>query len=117
MSKKHKYFFKCPMFDFKVILVLQDRELLKPYGIADKPDQDWYRGELWQDTDGRFIVWVADPADYYTMVHEALHLATKILDRLGIIYTGDNDEILAHYQNYWVQQFWHKMPPFAGKEK
>ena len=114
---KLKHHFTCPLYNFKVILILKDRKLLEDkYDLVDaeiknRPDLDnkWYKGELWTTRTGVYIVWIEHVDDFYTMIHECLHLAVKILTSVDIEVSERNDEVLAHYQGYWCRKFWHVM--------
>ncbi|MHA1402007.1 MAG: hypothetical protein ACTSQE_16790 [Candidatus Heimdallarchaeaceae archaeon] len=60
-----------------------------------------------------FLVWIDKPENYYTIVHECLHLTKIIFMYHGVPFNSENDEFIAYYQNYWVRKFWHKMSKFV----
>lgn len=65
-------------------------------------------GSVWSIPDSKYshIVWIGDPEDYYTILHESIHLATTIMDEKGIPISKNNDEVLAYLSEFWTRIFW-----------
>lgn len=62
------------------------------------------------DKDGRkirnYMIIVEKKKDFYTLLHECLHLATHILNDRLVPITADNGEALAYYQTFWFKKLW-----------
>jgi hypothetical protein len=60
-------------------------------------------------TDGEnsriFLVWSEKNDDIFTIMHETLHLVVKIFGYTGAAFSGDNEETIARYQEFWVRKF------------
>jgi len=110
-----KFKFICPIFRQEIMLILGDVKQLK-----NVPDLVNYEGLIAfchtvldkEETVDYFLVWVAEPTDYNSMVHETVHLVKRIFQAVNVPFNSDNDEIIAYYQNYWVRKFWNKMSEF-----
>ena len=50
-----------------------------------------------------FMMFLPESRDEETLYHEALHLATAILDHFGVEISHENDEVMAHLQGYIVR--------------
>lgn len=53
-----------------------------------------------------YVVWLLRKKDYYTLTHEVVHLASRILKDRSIDIRDSNQEVLAYYQEYWVKILW-----------
>ena len=109
-----KYKFTCPIFDDEIYLIVgnssEAKKFVKGFEVTDKHNGKCVEIEdVKSETACGFLVWVNRSDNYYTMVHECLHLVNMIFKFHGIPFTSDNDEIIAYYQNYWVRKFWNKM--------
>ena len=56
-----------------------------------------------------WIVWISNPRDWKTMVHEAAHLTFRILDFRGVSYGGMDSETWCYLHEYFISKFWHIM--------
>ncbi len=56
-----------------------------------------------------FLIWIDSSENFYTMVHETLHLVRTVFEYHGVPFNQENDEFIASYQNYWVRKFWNTM--------
>ena len=54
-----------------------------------------------------YIIWLEKGKDFYSLVHECIHLVKHIFVNRGIKFDANNDEQIAYYHEYWVKQFWH----------
>jgi len=115
--KKKEYLkvrYVCPLFNDDIYLMTGDQDaaenFCKGLELTDK-----HRGKTAEIADkgsllpGGFLVWVDSRQNYYTMVHETLHLARIIMEYHGVPFNAENDEFIATYQTYWVKKFWHTM--------
>jgi len=108
-----KYKFICPIFRDEVFLFIGDIDKAKKFckGLEISPNHTGKCSEI-QDKETKvegFLVWIDEPKNYNTMVHECLHLVSYIFKMHNIPFNETNDEIIAYYQNYWVRKFWNKM--------
>ena len=115
-NNKTKFKFICPIFRVEVILYLGDKKQLKVYSLDYSINKDSLAECLLysdkDDTPLGLVVWVKDEVDYYSMVHETLHLVKRIFELKNIPFDSENDEMIAYYQGYWVRKFWNKMGKF-----
>jgi len=122
-----KFKFLCPIFGVEVCLNLGEIDKDNPptiFGAEYTPngDSSAETTTIISEKNGEKIevgyhVWVKDKTDYHSMVHETLHLVKRILDKKGIPFDGDNEELIAYYQGYWVRKFWHKMSKFIDEKE
>lgn len=74
----------------------------------DIGQDDNYNGFHIDITGGKgSIVWLENKKDFYTLMHESVHLVRTIFEQLGI--TTDlsvEDEMFAYYQIYWFKTLW-----------
>lgn len=55
---------------------------------------------LWHDGKWKnYAIWIRNPKDIAHLVHEAVHIARRVLGPRGI-YLGDCDEAYAYYQEF-----------------
>ena len=118
-NKKTRFYFVCPIFKVDVCLNLGTIDREKPPVIFNAeyiPKEDSIAECTAIENDKKtilaFHVWVKDKTDYYSMVHETLHLVEYILSKKGIPFNSENQELIAYYQGYWVRKFWNKMSKF-----
>lgn len=50
-----------------------------------------------------------DNKDFYTLMHECLHLVCRIFTDRGIPFVSENQEAMAYYQCYWFKRIWRKI--------
>jgi len=119
-NNKTKFKFICPIFRVEVILYLGDKKQLKVYSLDYSINKDSLAECLLysdkDDTPLGLVVWVKDEVDYYSMVHETLHLVKRIFELKNIPFDSENDEMIAYYQGYWVRKFWNKMSKFIKEQ-
>ena len=117
MPKKQKTKFKfiCPIFRIEVILILGDKKQLVNI-VGNYEPKEHHNAECILKKDGNLVtgifVWVEERDDYFSIVHETIHLARIVFQVMNIPFNSDNEEIIAYYQNYWVRKFWNKMSKF-----
>ncbi len=59
-----------------------------------------------EDTNGKFdcsFIWLKDPKNHDTILHEVIHLVMRNFDDRGVAIRVENDEILAYYITYWFR--------------
>ncbi len=56
-----------------------------------------------------YIVWIENKNGFYTLIHEIVHLITRIFTDRSIPISKGNDEIFAYYQNWWFKKLWRIM--------
>ena len=52
----------------------------------------------------RYIIWVENPDDISSMVHESFHVVCKVLDERGIHLNSSTEEIYAYTLGYVINQ-------------
>lgn len=85
--------------------------------ILEKPNDKKLSGETMEidkvNKDGtiyrRYRICLENKKDFYTLLHETVHLVEKIFSDRGIPFTSENSEIIAYYQTYWFKQIWRKI--------
>lgn len=73
--------------------------------IGDVKDGVYFRIRP-EDCDGKTncsYIWLKNPRNNITILHEATHLVTSIFNDRGIPLRHENDEILAYYLSYWFK--------------
>ena len=59
-----------------------------------------------------FLVWLSDPQDFYSLLHETVHLVRMVFEDRGVNTDLRNeDETFAYYQMFWFRELWR----FFGK--
>ncbi len=67
-------------------------------------------GGSWTRGDGKSpIIWIKKYNDFYTLVHESVHLVTYIMDRKGIPISRENDETMAYLLEFYTREFWREI--------
>ncbi len=56
-----------------------------------------------------YIVHVEDKKDFYSLMHECLHLVKRVFTDRGIPFDDKNDEAIAYYFTYWFKTLWRAM--------
>lgn len=111
ITKRIKHQFICPLFKIKVKLYLGDKN--KFVDLIGEHESEKFCAITSSIDHGKgyleYFVWIEKPTDYHSMVHETLHLTSRIFYTMGIPFDMKNDEMIAYYQNFWVRQFWNKM--------
>ena len=54
----------------------------------------------------KYVVRLANRKDFYGLLHECVHLVKAIFRDRGIPFTGENDEVIAYYMNFWFVILW-----------
>ena len=102
-----------------VYLIVGDRKEVEKFCDALNLSDD-ARGGCWKITDKKglesFLIWLDGFDQYHNMVHETLHLTAQMFKEYGVLFSADNEEMIAYYQNYWVRKFWNKMSKFKDKK-
>lgn len=57
----------------------------------------------------KYRVFLENKKDFYTLIHETVHLVEKIFTDRGIAFTKENGELIAYYQTYWFKEIWRKI--------
>lgn len=113
-TEKIKYHFNCPIFNDDIYLFIGSKEKANAF-CRDLNITDKHLGKTAEIADTNsllpegFLVWVKEPEMYYTIVHECLHLTRLIFAYHGVPFNETNDEVMAYYQEFWVEKFWHIM--------
>jgi hypothetical protein len=103
--------FICPIFHDDIYLMTGNKDAANKF-CSGLDLTDKHRGKCAEMADdssklpGGFLVWVDKNENFYTMVHETLHLAKTVFEYHGVPFNQENDEFIASYQNYWVRKFW-----------
>jgi len=53
-----------------------------------------------------YLIYIEDEANFYTLLHETVHLVNQILVDRNIWYDPKIDELFAYYQTYWFKRLW-----------
>ena len=53
-----------------------------------------------------YVMYLTDHRDFYTLIHECIHLVKRIFADRGIPFNAENDEAIAYCQTWWVQTLW-----------
>ena len=61
-----------------------------------------------KDGDVRYVVSMEHREDFYSLLHECLHLVRCIFVDRNIPFTVDNDEAIAYYQVWWFKKLWRR---------
>lgn len=56
-----------------------------------------------------YIVWVEEKRDFYTLLHESVHLVKRIMVHRDIPFNDKNDELIAYYLTFWFRKLWRAM--------
>lgn len=55
------------------------------------------------------VLWIKKYGDYYTMVHEIIHLVLAVMYNKGVPIRKENEEVVAYLTEYWSKQLWRTM--------
>lgn len=53
-----------------------------------------------------YLIYLEDKDNFYTLLHETVHLVNHILRDRNAHYDWYKDEVFAYYQTYWVKKLW-----------
>ena len=53
-----------------------------------------------------YLVWIRGKKDFYSLMHETLHLVQHILTDRNIPFNAENDETIAYYHTFWFRKLW-----------
>lgn len=56
-----------------------------------------------------YTVQLESKKDFYSLMHECVHLVTRIFEDRGIPFRGENTEMIAYYQGYWFKRIWRRL--------
>lgn len=76
--------------------------------------------ELVDDTDKNggvtrsYRVRLESKSDFYSLLHECIHLTRHIFEDRGIPFNGKNDEAIAYYTTYLFKRIWRKVNTKRG---
>ena len=54
----------------------------------------------------KYVIWLSEKKDFYSLLHEVLHTVFKILSDRGIKYDPENHEPYCYYVNFWFKKLW-----------
>ncbi len=54
----------------------------------------------------RYVVRIENKENFYTLLHDCLHLVRHIFVDRGIPFDDTNHELIAYYQTYWFKRLW-----------
>ena len=54
----------------------------------------------------KYVVSMDNKEDFYSLLHECLHLVKQIFLDRHIPFTAENDEAIAYYQEWWFKKLW-----------
>jgi len=57
----------------------------------------------------KYIIFIENKKNFYTLLHETAHLVKHIFLDRGIPFDGTNDEAIAFYQTFWFKKLWRSM--------
>ena len=57
----------------------------------------------------RYRIHVCDPKDFYSLLHEMIHLVKGIMEDRGIPFREENDEIIAYLTEHWFKILWREL--------
>lgn len=63
----------------------------------------------------RHVMILENRKDFYTLMHECLHLVKGIFVDRGIPFSAENDEAVAYYQEYWFKRIWREISKKSNK--
>lgn len=72
--------------------------------------------EQLEDGSLQYAICLTDPADFYTLLHECVHLVKAIFRDRGIPFSGKADEAVAYYQGWWFRTLWRQCGRKKGKK-
>lgn len=121
---KKKYFYE-PIFQTTVLFMTetkpeQIKEYLKKKKYEQNLEEDFYDKTagsvtVLEDIDKKgvktilYLLVCEDKKGFYTLIHETHHLATRIMENVGVPVNEHNDEIAAYLQTYYFKLFWRYM--------
>lgn len=78
---------------------------------------DEYFGVTFSHDDGTVSIWINDPQDFRTIVHESIHVAKHLFKNRGIsLDLSGEDEHFAYYVDHWASTLWDFFSKFKGNK-
>lgn len=56
-----------------------------------------------------YLINLENKKDFYSLMHECIHLVKAVFTDRGIPFTSENDESIAYYHSYWFKRIWRKI--------
>lgn len=81
-------------------------------GFVQAIDQKEKTGEIFRE----YLIYLEDKDDFYTLLHESVHLVNHILRDRNAFYNWDKDELFAYYQTYWFKKIWRLVNKKKGQK-
>lgn len=111
--------FKEPVYKTKVIALIATREELHKWLKKEKLSLRDFSNDAAihftiEEEDKRLThhVWLEDRKDFYTLLHECIHLVSRRFQELGVdCDLTKGDEHFTYYVEYWFRNLW----KFFGK--
>ena len=107
---------KVPPYNYLVCLAFGEEELraiLKKKKIDTVVDTDSNLGFVMplEDVNGveLCLLYLRDPADYVTLVHETMHVIHFMLNAIGIPLDIGNTEVMAYHQGWLIKEITKKV--------
>lgn len=116
IKRVRKYFFN-PIYKYGVWFMSGypcdevHRWLLKKYPDERfEPLRNEDTGGTWSNGDNRpSIIWIKKYNDYYTIVHEVVHLVLDLMHWKKIPIEAKNSETIAYLVEYYTEEFWREI--------
>lgn len=99
--KKSKVFYD-PIFFAEVQVVVGEVETKTRSGELEIRERDLKDGSV----ETRYILYLLDKKDFYTLMHECLHLVKHVFVSRMVPFNETNDELIAYYHSYWFKRLW-----------
>ena len=96
---------------------LEKREIANIDKLLDQRDSGTMIEVLCRDGGYEYYLWIEKKDGFYTLCHEIVHLVNQVLERVGIPFSKENDELVAHYHEYWMRLLWHEMGKGQKRKK
>lgn len=64
-----------------------------------------------------YVVSLTNRRDFYSLLHECVHLVRRIFEDRGIPFGTENHELIAYYQEWWFRALWRACNAKRGKGK
>jgi len=103
MKKKYKFYDKI-YFATVIVKVGEPLDKLRNAGMTTL-DIDNKKG----GTKRYYLINLDNKKDFYSLMHECLHLVRRIFDDRGVEFRAENDEAIAYYFMYWFKQIWRRI--------
>lgn len=99
-----------PIWNWAVTVLRGDRDLLieaadsMGYGLEMQNIVGGAIGHTWVSDDRPILIWVKDPTDRTTMVHEVMHAVFGMLEGRGLRHCSDSEEAYTYTVSYLLEQ-------------